>query len=74
MKFFIFAIASLSRLSHSLVYQEVLSFKPPLTDDKFEHWDTQVSTVFLKNKIILAPEGKEQNGYIGQKYVSILPF
>ena len=45
--------------ANALQFQEVMSFKAPLTGDKFEHWDAEGSTIFLKNKIILAPEGKD---------------
>lgn len=45
--------------ARALVFQEVLSFVPQLTDDKFEHWDAQGSTVMLRNKVVLAPEGKD---------------
>jgi hypothetical protein len=57
-------------VANAMVFQELLSFEPPLTEDKFDHWDAEGSTVFLTNKILLAPEGKDQTGYLAQQYVS----
>ena len=59
-------------VANAMVFQELLSFEPPLTEDKFDHWDAEGSTVFLTNKILLAPEGKDQTGYLAQQYVSLL--
>ena len=61
----------LAQIGNSMNFQEVLSFKPPLTSDKFDHWETEESTVFLQNKIVLAPEGRDQTGFLGQKFVSL---
>ncbi len=65
MKKSIVLLLTFAQYSQSMNYQEVLSFKPPLTSDKFDHWESEESTVFLQNKIILAPEGKDQTGFLG---------
>jgi len=51
-------------------FQEVLSFKAPLTSDKFDHWGSEGSTVFYPNRILLTPEAKDQVGYLESHYVS----
>ena len=58
MKWFLIALIAVV-VVEAFYYQEVQSFKAPLTKDKFDHWDAEGSTVFLKNKIVLAPEGKD---------------
>ena len=58
--------------SEGLGLNEQLSFSTPLHDKDFENWDTQESTVFLKNKVVLAPEGPDQIGYLASTHVSFL--
>lgn len=54
-----------------LTYQEVLSFKPPLTDDKFSHWTPRETSMFLKNKIVLVPELVSKIGFVKSNFVSL---
>jgi len=55
-----------------LNYQELLSFKPPLTDDKFNHWKPKETSMLLKNKIVLVPELVNKIGFVKSKFVSFI--
>jgi len=55
-----------------LNYQEVLSFKPPLTDDKFNHWTPKETSMFLKNKIVIVPELVNKIGFLKSNFVSFV--
>jgi len=42
--------------------------------DTFKNWQSEESTVFLENKVIIVPESVDKKGYLAMKYVSYLCF
>ena len=56
--FFLYAIAE----KEGKNYHSVLSWTPPLDAIDFESWDFTLSSVALKNKIVMVPNGGEQQG------------
>ena len=51
-------------------YHEVISWTPPLESNDFNNWAFAASSVPLENKIVLAPNGHEQFGYMSNTWVS----
>ena len=52
-------------------FHPVISWTAPLDDQDFNNWLFQESSVALKNKVVLVPNGVEKSGFISNKWVSV---
>lgn len=52
-----------------MIHEPGLSFNALGDDDLVvKHWNTALSSVFLKNKLVLTPQLKLLNGYVSSNY------
>jgi len=58
--------------SEGMTFHPIMSYAPPLQEAAFESWKPDLTTVFLKNKIVLSPEGVDLNGYLEATHVSVV--
>ena len=59
-------------VAEGMINEPGLSFNSLAEDDLVpKHWQTALSSVYLKDKLVLTPQLKHLNGYAASNYVSI---